>query len=101
MSRKSVVLYKRGSNKEKCICCGQLKCHTHKQNEENDLVHLVLELLQFNELNTDPYMCGVTKQFVILIMNNEKWGLDLPTQFWLANRQYENRQEQFSQVGMN
>jgi len=35
----------RGSNKEKCICCGQLKCHTHKQNEENDLVHLVLELL--------------------------------------------------------
>jgi hypothetical protein len=29
-------------------------------------------------------MCGVTKQFVILIMNNEKWGLDLPTQFWLA-----------------
>ena len=68
MSRKSVFLFMRGSNKEKFICCGQLKCHTHKQNEENDLVHLVLELLQFNELNTDPYMCGVTKQFVILII---------------------------------
>jgi hypothetical protein len=68
MSRKRVFLFMRGSNKEKCICCGQLKCHTHKQNEENDLFHLVLELLQFNELNTDPYMCGVTKQFVILII---------------------------------
>ena len=68
MSRKRVFLFMRGSNKEKCICCGQLKCRTHKQNEENVLVHLVLELLQFNELNTDPYMCGVTKQFVILII---------------------------------
>jgi hypothetical protein len=70
MSRKRVFLFMRGSNKEKCICCGQLKCRTHKQNEENVLVHLVLELLQFNELNTDPYMCGVTKQFVIFNTNN-------------------------------
>ena len=39
-------------------------------NRLDDLVHLVLELLQFNELNTDPYMCGVTKQFVIFNTNN-------------------------------
>ncbi len=50
MSRKSVVLFIKGSNKEKFICCGQVKCHSHKQNEENDLVSLVLEVIQFNEL---------------------------------------------------
>ena len=68
MSRKSVFLFMRGSNKEKFICCGQVKCHTHKQNEENDLVHLVLELLQFNELNTDTD--GIPSNYMRIVSEN-------------------------------
>ena len=86
-----------GAIKKSLFVAGKCSA-THKQNEENDFVHLVLELLQFNELiptqtGSPPitcvsfqktsktvcktwaispkdllYMCGVAKQFVILII---------------------------------
>ncbi len=86
-----------GAIKKSLFVAGKCSA-THKQNEENDFVHLVLELLQFNELiptqtGSPPitcvsfqktsktvcktwaispkgflYMGGVAKQFVILII---------------------------------
>ena len=86
-----------GAIKKSLFVAGKCSA-THKQNEENDFVHLVLELLQFNELiptqtGSPPitcvsfqktsktvcktwaispkdllYMCGVAKQFVMLII---------------------------------
>jgi len=38
-----------GAIKKSLFVAGKCSA-THKQNEENDFVHLVLELLQFNEL---------------------------------------------------
>jgi hypothetical protein len=53
MYRKPVLLFMRGSTKGKFIHCGQCKCDSHRINEENDLVNLVLELKQFEDLKKD------------------------------------------------
>jgi len=49
--RKSVLLFIRGTSKDKFMFCGDCKCISHAEN--NDLLNLVLELKQYDKLKTD------------------------------------------------
>ena len=70
MSRKGVLLFMRGSSKEQFICCGKVSCHSHRQNEDNDLVHLVLELTQFDELKVNTEESSELSNYMRVVSEN-------------------------------
>ena len=55
-----------GAIKKSLFVAGKCSA-THKQNEENDFVHLVLELLQY-ELNTDTD--GIPSNYMRIVSEN-------------------------------
>ena len=66
--QKTVLLFIRGSTKGKFIHCGQCKYDSHRINEGNDLVNIVLELKQFGALKMD--VDGVMSTYMQIVSEN-------------------------------